>query len=45
MRHKYYVRLEKLKTERLNLTRDTKTEYLSKFAAKSVNPSTRAKTY
>ena len=45
MRHNYYVRLENLTTELLNLIRDTETEYHSKLAAKLVNPSTRAKTY
>ena len=45
MRHNYYVRLVKLRTELSNLIRDTKTEYHSKLAAKLVNPSTSAKTY
>ena len=44
-RHNYYVRLENLTTELSNLIRDNKTEYLSKLAAKLVNPSTSAKTY
>ena len=42
MRHNYYIRLENLPTELLNLIRDTKTEYHSKLAAKLVNPSTSA---
>ena len=45
MRHNYYVHIESLTTELLNLVRDTKTEHHSKLAAKLVNPSTSAKTY
>ena len=43
--HNYYVRLENLTTDLLNLIRDTKTEYHSKLAAKLINPSTSARTY
>ena len=45
MRHNYYVRPENLTTELSNLIRDTKTEYHSKLAAKSVIPSDSAKIY
>ena len=45
MRHNYYLPLENLTTELSNLIRDTKTEYHSKLAAKSVNPSNSTKIY
>ena len=44
-RHNYYVCLENLTTELLNLILDTKTEFHSKLVAKLVNPNTSAKTY
>ena len=45
MMHNYYVCLENLVTELLNLIHNTKTQYHSKLAAKLVNPSASAKTY
>ena len=45
MRHNYYVRPENLTTGLSNLIRDTKTEYHSKLAAKSVIPSDSDKIY
>ena len=45
MRHNYYIRLENLTTELLNLICGTKPEYHSKLAGKLVTPSTSAKIY